>query len=318
MRDQLKDEISEQYQAKLALEAAVAEATEQMTRAKNLYAEYTSRVEDMTARERVLMAGEADVQARQEQVGRREATLKTREEWISKREGQFRVQQRALENAQLLPRGSLMTPPVAVAASSAGSGSPRGSGAAGGGAYRGVGAAGSSPREGSASGWVSDGGSGSGVESAGAREQGREQHSLAHQVMLAQASYSSRGPAGMAGGGGGKLGAKEAAQRDYKAILSTNPTSDPQEDRCVCARVPICSLCSAVCLVRTPIAALMYAACREIAKAARRRDMIKGLIPSKLRKAASSVKDATGGGAVAAKKASPASSAASSLDMNAI
>ena len=102
----------------------------------------------------------------------------------------------------------------------------------------------------------------------------------------------------MAGGGGGKLGAKEAAQRDYKAILSTNPTSDPQEDRCVCARVPICSLCSTVCLVRTPIVALMYAACREIAKAARRRDMIKGLIPSKLRKAASSVKDATGGGAV--------------------
>ena len=125
MRDQLKDEISEEYQAKLALEAAVAEATEQMTRAKNLYAEYTSRVEDMTARERVLMAGEADVQARQEQVGRREATLKTREEWISKREGQFRVQQRALENAQLLPRGSLMTPPVPVAGSSAGSGSPR-------------------------------------------------------------------------------------------------------------------------------------------------------------------------------------------------
>ena len=99
MRDQLKDEISEQYQAKLALEAAVAEATEQMTRAKNLYAEYTSRVEDMTARERVLMAGEADVQARQEQVGRREATLKTREEWISKREGQFRVQQQCVERA---------------------------------------------------------------------------------------------------------------------------------------------------------------------------------------------------------------------------
>ena len=102
VRDQLKDEISEEYQAKLALEAAVAEATEQMTRAKNLYAEYTSRVEDMTARERVLMAGEADVQARQEQVGRREATLKTREEWISKREGQFRVQQRALDGVRLL------------------------------------------------------------------------------------------------------------------------------------------------------------------------------------------------------------------------
>ena len=109
MREELKDEISELYQAKLAQEAALAEATEQMTRAKKLYVEYKSRTEEMAAREEAISAREQVVHARDEQVLRREGTLKTREEWISKRESQFRIQQRALENAQLLPRGSLIT-----------------------------------------------------------------------------------------------------------------------------------------------------------------------------------------------------------------
>mmetsp|Transcript_54524 Transcript_54524/g.88382 ORF Transcript_54524/g.88382 Transcript_54524/m.88382 type:complete len:106 (+) Transcript_54524:139-456(+) len=105
--------------------------------------------------------------------------------------------------------------------------------------------------------------------------------------MHAQATYSMRANPGMesAVAHRGKKGAKEAAHRDYKAILSTSDKSDPKEDR-------------------------------DIAKAARRRDMLKSLIPAKLRKAASSAKEAASSSS--SKHTTPAHTAASSLDMNAI
>ncbi len=67
-------------------------------------------------------------------------------------------------------------------------------------------------------------------------------------MLQAQAEYSLRSNQGMAmATGKGKAGAKEAAQRDYKAILSTTEKIDPQVEReaakvclCVCVCVCVC------------------------------------------------------------------------------
>lgn len=77
---------------------------------------------------------------------------------------------------------------------------------------------------------AASGGGGSGGANSGGESQSG---SLADQVIQAQADYSVRPNQGssMNSGKGGKTGAKEAAQRDYKAILSTNDQIDPQVER---------------------------------------------------------------------------------------
>ena len=72
-------------------------------------------------------------------------------------------------------------------------------------------------------------GGGSGGSSAASGSRGVD---LADQMMQAQAEWATRPNQAMGmAAGKGKAGAKEAAQRDYKAILSTTDTSDPQQER---------------------------------------------------------------------------------------
>uniref|UniRef100_A0A7S4KU15 Uncharacterized protein n=1 Tax=Guillardia theta TaxID=55529 RepID=A0A7S4KU15_GUITH len=252
VRDELRDEISELHQQKLAHETSLSEMSEQMLRVKKLYGEYKGRLEELKRREVLCDSRESEVRGREEQVARREATMKTREEWISKRETEFRIQKRALENAQLRPKGSLLF--------TANSTSP---------ATSGDDASGKS--EGGADGYRSEGSL--------STPSAAQPHApdLADRVMEAQAHYAQRMNQSMESAVmfKGKNKAREAAQRDYKAILSTSEKIDPNQDR-------------------------------EAAKAARRRDMLMGFIPSKLR------------GDKKSAKSSSAASAASSLDMNAI
>uniref|UniRef100_A0A7S0HYY8 Uncharacterized protein n=1 Tax=Hanusia phi TaxID=3032 RepID=A0A7S0HYY8_9CRYP len=253
VRDELRDEISELHQQKLAHETALSEMSEQMLRVKKLYGEYKGRLEELKRRETLCDSRESEVRGREEQVARREATMKTREEWISKRETEFRIQKRALENAQLRPKGSLLF--------SANSTSPGTSGDDA-----------SAKSEGAGDGYRSEG-----SLSAPSSAQPHHGADLADRVMEAQAHYAQRMNQSMetAVMFKGKNKAREAAQRDYKAILSTSEKIDPSQDR-------------------------------EAAKAARRRDMLMGFFPSKLRSDKKS------------SKSSSATSAASSLDMNAI
>ena len=73
------------------------------------------------------------------------------------------------------------------------------------------------------------GGGGSGGSSAASGSKGVD---LAEQVMQAQTDWSIRPNQGMhMATGKGKSGAKEAAQRDYKAILSTADANDPTMER---------------------------------------------------------------------------------------
>mmetsp|Transcript_37957 Transcript_37957/g.89484 ORF Transcript_37957/g.89484 Transcript_37957/m.89484 type:complete len:675 (-) Transcript_37957:195-2219(-) len=196
VRDELRDEISELHQAKLGQEEALAEMTEQMLRVKRLYSEYKSRLEELQRREGLCDSREQEGRTREEFLARRESTLKTREEWMAKREADFRIQQRALENAQLFPKGSL-----------AGMGLPVSSAHSGG-----------------------EGGSGS--EGRGSELDG-DRGGLAEQVMQAQAHYANR--VGQTQGGAmtvpkGK-GRGDTSQRDYKAILSTAESADPRIER---------------------------------------------------------------------------------------
>jgi len=224
VREELRDDISELHAQRLASEAALAEMSEQMSRVKTLYHEYRSRLDELQRREELVEKREEGARAREDGVSRRESTMQTREEWMARREAEHRTQQRALEAAQLLPKGTLLT-----AAAAAASRRP----AAGG---TGVGSAGD------ARGSTGEG-SGSERDVAGGSE-GSGPGGLAEQVAMAQAHYAARPLPGLAQHKG-----REAAQRDYKAILSTSESESPEQDR-------------------------------EAAKAERRRAMLKSFMPS--------------------------------------